>query len=107
MGGSGTGREESLDAEVDEAGMAAIYKAQKKTNREVEDVGLRSQAIAIGFVQLCRELRDSGALNDGAIDRIKGAIADTIAIAPPRGRTCVQLRKDVIARLDLLFGTNG
>lgn len=76
---------------------------QRDMHFELVNVGLRAQATAAGFVQLCKELRHSGALDDPAIDRIKTAIADEVALTCPRSIPRPQFRNDVCRRLDALF----
>ncbi|MCP3733477.1 hypothetical protein M9979_01070 [Sphingomonas sp. RP10(2022)] len=70
---------------------------------ELTNVGLRAQATAAGLVQLCIELRQTELLGDDAIERVKTAIADEIAIAVPRHVMTPQFRTDVESRLDKIF----
>lgn len=77
---------------------------QKRLHFDVTNVGLRAQATAVGFVQLCIELREANVLTDQALQRIKDAIADEVSIAAPR-RTAIQnFRREISQRLDRLFG---
>jgi len=75
----------------------------KKLHFDLTNVGLRAQATAVGLVQLCTELRHAGVLDEGAIDRIKTAIADEIIVCAPRQVASKEYRKDVCTRLDALF----
>ena len=64
---------------------------------------MRAQATAAGFVQLCRELRNSGQLDDTALDRIKDVIADELAEHAPRSTTRTEFLTRVHERLDRIF----
>ena len=77
---------------------------QRDMHFELVNVGLRAQATAAGFVQLCKELRQSGALDYAAIERIKTTVADEVALTCPRSIPRPQFRSDVCRRLDELFG---
>ena len=77
--------------------------SHRDTHFALVNVGLRAQATAAGFVQLCKELRQSGALDDPAIDRIKTAIAEEVSLTCPRSVPRTQFRTDVQRRLDALF----
>ncbi|WP_241557335.1 hypothetical protein [Croceibacterium ferulae] len=76
---------------------------QRDMHFELVNVGLRAQATAAGFVQLCKELRQAGALEDAAIERIKTTVADEVALTCPRSIPRTQFRSDVCRRLDELF----
>ena len=76
---------------------------QKKMHHDLTNVGLRAQATAAGLVQLCAELRRESILDDAAIDRIKDAIADEIAVNAPRTVYKNDYRRGVRSRLDRLF----
>ena len=79
---------------------------QKKLHFDLTNVGLRAQATAAGLLQLCLELRDSGILDEPAIDRIKNAIACDIEVSAPRSVACPEYRRDVRERLDKLGRIN-
>jgi len=79
------------------------YEKNKKLHFDITNVGLRAQATAVGLVQLCVELRRANILDEAAVDRIKNAIADEVAVAAPRTLTSPQYRSDVKSRLDRLF----
>lgn len=76
---------------------------QRSMHFELVNVGLRAQATAAGFVQLCKELRQNGALDDAGVDRIKNAVADEVTLTCPRSINRSQFRNDVCRRLDALF----
>lgn len=76
---------------------------QRKLHFDMTNVGLRAQATAVGFVQLCVELRDAEVLSEPALERIKDAIADELSVAPPRRIALRDHRSEIKARLDRLF----
>jgi len=76
---------------------------QRGLHHELVNVGLRAQATAAGFVQLCKELQAAGVLDDGAVGRIKTAIADEVALTCPRSVPRAEFRRDISRRLDGLF----
>lgn len=83
--------------------MGGAYEKQKKMHYDIMNVGLRAQATAVGFVQLCIELREAQVLGDAALDRVKDAIADELSVAPPRRIAMRDHRNEIKARLDRLF----
>lgn len=76
---------------------------QKRLHLDLKNVGLRAQATAAGLVQLCKELEAAGVLSDKAVDRVKEAIADEIALTAPRPMLRADFRKDVCERLNRIF----
>lgn len=83
--------------------MSSSEDKQKRLHHELEHVGLRAQATAVGFLQLCIELRRTKVIDEQAIDRIKSAIADEISVGAPRSFSRQAYRREVQARLDRLF----
>lgn len=83
--------------------MTPDYAKQKKLHFDLTNVGLRAQATAVGLVQLCIELRRAGVLDEEAVDRIKGAIADNVSLSAPRNMGAAQYRSEIKTRLDRLF----
>ena len=79
------------------------YEKHKKLHFDITNVGLRAQATAVGLVQLCVELRRANVLDEAAVEQIKDAIADEVAVAAPRTLTSPQYRSEVKSRLDRLF----
>lgn len=75
----------------------------KKLHYDLVNVGLRAQATATGFLQLCKELRSAGVLDDDAVDRVKSAIAEELTLNAPRSANLVDYRREVRERLDRLF----
>lgn len=75
----------------------------QKLHYDLKSVGLRAQATAAGLVQLCKELNNIGVLDDLAVARIKGAIADEIALTAPRAILRAQFRQEICHRLDSIF----
>lgn len=82
-------------------------KKARALHLTLELIGLRAQATAVGFLQLCAELRRSGAIGDQAVDRIKEAIATDIIVSrtAPRGRE--EFERSLRARLDVMFEKAG
>jgi hypothetical protein len=66
-------------------------------------VGLRAQATAVGFLQLCTELARAELLDDDAVARIKDAIAKDLALSRPHSMSAENFETWVRARLDGLF----
>lgn len=65
--------------------------------------GLRPHATAVGLVQLSRELVRAGVLKDGAISRIKDAIAKDLALSRPPSLSMEEFDRTNRVRLDRLF----
>jgi hypothetical protein len=80
-----------------------VSAEHKKLHFDLTNVGLRAQATAAGLVQLCKELQGAGVLDDAALHRIKGAIADDIVVTAPRSARKDDYRMQVCERLDLIF----
>lgn len=76
---------------------------QKKIHHDLKNVGLRAQATSVGLVQLCKELKSAGVIDDGALGRIKEAIADEIALTAPRSILRSEYRREICQRLDAIF----
>lgn len=70
---------------------------------DLKNVGLRAHATAAGLVQLCKELKAAGVLEDDAVSRIKDAIADEIALTAPRPIRRAEFRQDICERLNSIF----
>jgi hypothetical protein len=75
----------------------------KKRHYDLMAVGLRAQATATGFLQLCKELHGAGVLDDDAVGRIKSAVADELTLSAPRSTKPAEYRREVGERLDRLF----
>jgi hypothetical protein len=73
------------------------------THRSLDALGIRAQATAVGLVQLTIELRQAGVIDEGAVDRIKAAMADELAYNRPRKMLKSHFDADVRARLDRIF----
>lgn len=76
---------------------------QKKMHHDLRNVGLRAQATAAGLVQLCKELQSAGVIDEMAIERIKGAVADEIVLTGPRPILRADYRSEVCERLNAIF----
>ncbi len=83
--------------------MVMIHGNQRSMHYDLTNVGMRAQATAAGLVQLCIELHRLNVLDDGAVGRIKTAIADEIITCASRPIDRKDYRRDVRSRLDRLF----
>lgn len=83
--------------------MTTSLDDRKKLHYDVDNIGLRAQATAVGVVQICIELRRANVLDAAAMERIKGAIADEVSLSAPRSVKSQDYRADIKARLDRLF----
>ena len=75
----------------------------KKLHDEIGFVGLRAQATAVGLLQLSIELRRVGVLDDGALERIKEAVANDLLLATPSHMSREAHKASIKQRLDRLF----
>jgi hypothetical protein len=75
---------------------------ERKLHDQVGFVGLRAQATAVGFIQLCTELCRAGLLDEAAVGRIKEAIAKELALSRPRAAYQAEFER-ARKRLDDLF----
>jgi hypothetical protein len=80
-----------------------ISDDNRKLNFDLTNVGLRAQATAAGFVQLCKELRTAGVIDDAAVARIRDMVADNITINCPRKVNRSGYRQEVGRRLEEIF----
>lgn len=76
---------------------------ERHLHQTIDFVGLRSHATAVGLLQLTAELVRAGVLDDGAVGRIKDAIAKDIALSRPRTVPAAEFDRSTRARLDRLF----
>ncbi|MDB5669403.1 MAG: hypothetical protein JWO25_362 [Alphaproteobacteria bacterium] len=75
---------------------------ERRLHDQVGFVGLRAQATAVGFIQLCTELCRAGVLEQAAMGRIKEAIAKELALSKPRSAYQSEFQTSM-RRLDDLF----
>lgn len=75
----------------------------RKLHEDVEMVGLRAQATAVGLVQLAVELKAAGVLTGDAIGRIKAAILSDIMLTRPISVPRSEYEATIRRRLDALF----
>ena len=75
----------------------------KERHDTVTFLGLRAQATAVGLVQLAAELIKVGILDAAAVDRIKQAIFDDLALSRPPSRAKAEYEVILHRRLDGLF----
>jgi len=80
-----------------------LASSPKDLHYQLTNVGLRAQATATGFVQLCKELQMVGILSGDAVGRIKAAIADEVSLSAPRSVNPLEYRREISERLDRLF----
>lgn len=79
------------------------YSEEQRLHDAVGFVGLRAQATAVGLLQLSLELRRAGVIDEGAIERIKEAIAKDISLSCPRSQPKRDFLSNIRTRLDRLF----
>lgn len=79
------------------------YAEDKHLHDSIDLVGLRAQATTVGLIQLTIELRKAGVLDHAAVDRIKSAIANEIALTLPKSGSQDELQEHLRIRLDRLF----
>lgn len=78
-------------------------REEKRLHDSVGLIGLRAQATAVGLLQLVAELRRAGVLDDGAVARIKDAIAKDLALGRPNHTPKEEYEASIRRRLDELF----
>jgi hypothetical protein len=83
--------------------MDSRLEKHRRLHFDLSNVGLRAHATAVGLVQLCIELRNANILTEGALERIKCAIADDVSLSAPRGISARKHRDEMKSRLDVLF----
>ena len=76
-------------------------REDRRLHDAMDFIGLRALATAAGLIQMCEELRRAGVFDEGAITRIKEAMAREIALSH-RGSFEVEYQR-AIQRLDALF----
>lgn len=81
---------------MDEVETARLHDA-------LDFVGLRAHATAVGLLQLTMELTKAGVLCEGAVGRIKDAIARDIVLTRPRSAARSDYEDSIRQRLDALF----
>jgi len=75
----------------------------KALHETIDFIGMKTHATAVGFVQLSVELVRAGVLTEDAIDRVKEAIFNDIALSRPNSRPKEAFESDMRRRLDRLF----
>ena len=81
------------------------HKRAKKDHDTLTFLGLRAQATAAGLIQLCAELRRVGAIDEAAIDRIKSAVVDDLAVSLPAFRRGSDAQRALRQRIDAVFAS--
>lgn len=82
--------------------MTQTFVEEKRLHDCIGFARMGSQATSVAVLQLCTKLRLAGVLNDGAITRIKEAVAKDIAISQ-RGCSFQDEVKTSLNHLDKLF----
>lgn len=75
----------------------------KRRHTDIFLAGFRSHLTATGLLQLVRELRATGTLDQAAVDRIKEAVVSEAMVNRPPGMAEDEVRKSMQARLDRLL----
>ena len=75
----------------------------KKLHDAIGFVGLRAHTTAVGLIQLTSELVEAGVLDKAALERIKGRIAQDLALNRPPHATKEAFEAETKQRLDRLF----
>ena len=80
-----------------------VQPNSRQLHEAVTFLGLRAQATAVGMITIAVELRRAGALDDAAIDRIKDAIFNDLALSCPRSQSRAAFEATLRHRIDALF----
>jgi hypothetical protein len=76
-------------------------REDRRLHDALDFIGLRALATAAGLIQVCTELERAGIFDEGAITRIKQAMAREIALSH-RGNYETEFER-AMQRLDALF----
>lgn len=79
------------------------YLEDKHRHDEFALIDLRAHATAVGFVQLCVELRRNDLIEEASLDRIKEAIAGELLLSGPKHAAVQDRAYRLRLRLDRLF----
>jgi hypothetical protein len=83
------------------------YAKAKQVNMDVDLVGFRAHAAAVGLLQLIKELRVAGNLSDAAVNRIRDAVIDNFSVTRSSHEPEEHFRSRLQTRLDRLLQTDG
>ena len=72
-------------------------------HNEINLAGFRAHGATVGLIQILKELRRSGALDESAISRVRNAVADELALKRPLRADADQFRERIRNRLDRLL----
>ena len=78
----------------------------RKQHSEVNLAGFRAHAAAVGLLQLIRELRSAGVIDDAATDRVRDAIVDDLALSRSVHVDEGEFRERLASRLDKLLAVS-
>ena len=76
---------------------------EERIHANLESIGIRASGAAVGLFQLLKELRAVGVLGPDAIERIKEAVINDLALSRPRSQTMADYERRVRERLDSLI----
>lgn len=87
--------------------MTAVLRgdvAARERHEALDLIDLRAHATAVGLIQLCEELLNSGVLSGEGLDRIKDAICSELVVSK-RARVSERrdFGKDLRCRIDAVF----
>jgi hypothetical protein len=72
-------------------------------HEDLDFIGLRAQATAVGLLQLSAELVKAGVLGKDAIQRVKDAILQDLCVSNPRAHQRGEFEHTLRKRLDAIF----
>jgi len=78
--------------------------AARERHHNIDIVGLRAHATAVGLIQLCEELLNAGVLSGDGLDRIKAAICEELVVArKARVSVTMHFHETLRQRIDAVF----
>ena len=78
----------------------------ERRHTEIELAGFRAHAASVGLLQLLKELRDAGVLDESAISRVRDAIIEELALKRPLRADAAEFRARIRVRLDRLLASD-
>lgn len=75
----------------------------RKLRESIDLLGIRTQAAAVGMIQIAIELRRAGMLDEAAIGRVKDAILGDLMLSRPPSGDPAGYEQSLRKRLDALF----
>lgn len=80
------------------------YAEATRVNRDLQLIGFRAHATAIGLLQLVKELRAADNLSQDAVTRIRDAMIDDLSLSRSSHEKEEDFRSRLKTRLDGLLG---